>query len=221
MKTITIITPANTEVEYRLAGIGSRLAAFVIDFALQMLLMGIIYTVYYIGLDRDWFRPGGTPLGLVTIMAFVVQLGYAIFCEIGLNGQTIGKRILSLRTICENGQPIGLSQALVRGLFRATIDMLYIGFFVIMFSKRHKRLGDIIAGTVVVSENYKPYFNVGLPEELPTFLSEYTAIMTADERQLIQQWQSRSLPDNGEALAQRLAAYFSAKQSAMMRNMEE
>jgi uncharacterized RDD family membrane protein YckC len=157
MKTIIVITPANIEVEYRLAGVGSRLAAFVIDFFVQMLAIALVGGIILLGFDRwllDNQIPTGTALGATLIAYFIIHFGYFILCELVMNGQTLGKKIFGLRAIRENGQPMQLSHIVVRGLFRSSVDILYIGLFAIMFSKQHKRIGDMAAGTVVISEHY-------------------------------------------------------------------
>ncbi|MCL2603909.1 MAG: RDD family protein [Defluviitaleaceae bacterium] len=157
MKTITVITPANIEIEYRLAGVGSRLAAFVIDYTLQMLAVILTGCVILLGFDRWLFGnpyPSGKALGAVLIAFFVMHFGYFILFEMVMNGQSPGKKIFGLRAIRENGEPVRINDIIIRALFRSSVDMLYAGLFTIMFSKRHKRLGDMAAGTVVVSEHY-------------------------------------------------------------------
>ncbi|MCL2498878.1 MAG: RDD family protein [Defluviitaleaceae bacterium] len=157
MKTITVITPANIEVEYRLAGVGSRLAAFIIDYLIQMLVLLLAGCIILLGFDR-WFLgnvyPSGTALGAVLIVFFAVHFGYFILFESVMHGRSPGKKLFGLRAIRENGEPLQLSNIVIRCLFRSSVDMLYVGLFTIMFSERHKRLGDMAAGTVVISEHY-------------------------------------------------------------------
>jgi uncharacterized RDD family membrane protein YckC len=158
MKKITIITPANIEVEYRLAGVGSRLAAFLIDFFVQILTILLTGAIILLGFDRYIFgnpEPSGIALGAILITSFVIHFGYFIFFELYMNGQTWGKKIFGLRALRENGQPLSLSNVAIRALFRSSVDLMYIGLFVIMFSKQHKRLGDMAAGTVVVDEHFE------------------------------------------------------------------
>jgi uncharacterized RDD family membrane protein YckC len=158
METIIIITPANIEVEYRLANAGSRSAAFLIDLALQMTVIVSLASVVLFGIMGLRFstlhEAGGASLGFVLVSAFAIQFGYFIFCELAMNGQSAGKRIFKLRVIGDNGQPVTLSQSLIRNLLRPSVDMLYVGLFIILFSKKHKRLGDMAAGTIVVSEHW-------------------------------------------------------------------
>lgn len=155
MKTITIVTPANIEVEYRLAGIGSRVSAFIIDFMLQILIIIMaFFSTFGLGL---LFSDGlsGAAIGVFMVLTFVIHFGYFIICEVTMNGQSFGKRVFGLRAIRENGQPIEFTQALIRGLIRSSADMMYIGVIIIFFHPMHKRLGDIAAGTIVISENYE------------------------------------------------------------------
>jgi len=215
MKTITIITPANTEVEYRLAGAGSRLAAFIIDLLIQIILISIIAAVYFLGGNRGIYGDfGGAALGIILIMVFVIHFGYFILCEMAMSGQTIGKHLFGLRAIRENGQPIEFTQSLIRGLFRTAVDMMYVGIFAILFSSQHKRLGDMAAGTIVVCENYErltlaaPLISLS-KTALPEFLAAHEDKLTEEERRIAQEWMRRkdSLPDGGAELAKKILAF--------------
>jgi len=219
MKTITILTPANIEMEYRLAGVGSRLAAFVIDFLLQLAMIASVVSFIVFVIDRRILGHdtlSAPMLGAILVTVFVIHLGYFIVTELAMNGQSVGKRLFGLRAIRENGQPLTFPHILIRALFRASIDMMYVGLFTILFSKQHKRLGDMAAGTVVVSEHYLAADEFGLfapTPELPDFLRPFAQQITPPERRVIDDWLRRkdSLPDGGEDIARRLAAYFEWK----------
>jgi len=217
MKTITVITPANIEVEYKLAGVGARLAALIIDSLLQFFAILLCFGILF-GINRQFVNMGvmirlSTIIAALIVIAFVIYMGYFVICEILMNGQTIGKRLFGLRVIRDNGQPIEFTQALIRGIIRTTLDMLYVGLFVIMFSKKHKRIGDMAAGTIVVIEKYDvdffdPVFtaqNLDLPKFLPPLMD-----MTAEERGIVEDWLRRreTLPDYGADIGEKLADYF-------------
>jgi len=220
VKTITIITPANIEIEYKLAGVGARLAAFVIDFSIQLLAIllaaGIIFGTSYQLRDIPVIATRfSVALAVFMVITFVIHFGYFIVLEMVMNGQSIGKRIFGLRVICDNGQPIEFSHSLMRGVIRSTLDSMYFGLFVILFSKKHKRVGDMVAGTIVVIEKtgggfeptlYSP--TVELPEFLPP-LSE----MTTTEREIVEEWLRRKadLPNDGMDIAVNLKNYFDKK----------
>ena len=220
MRTITIITPANIEVEYKLAGVGARLAALIIDSLLQFLAVLLCIGILF-GVNRQLVNMGAvirpsTIIAALIVIGFIIYLGYFIACEMLMNGQTVGKRLFGLRVIRDNGQPIEFAQALIRGIIRITLDMMYVGLFVIMFSKKHKRIGDMAAGTIVVIEKYDvgffdPVFttqNMDLPEFLPPLMD-----ITAEERSIVEDWLKRreTLPDYGADIGEKLAKHFEGK----------
>jgi hypothetical protein len=151
------------------------------------------------------------------VFAFLVQFGYFVVCEMALNGQSVGKRIFGLRVIRENGQPIEFWQSLVRGLFRTLLDMMYIGVFFIMLSPKHKRLGDMAAGTIVVSEHYNEEADPALFSEQPywpNFLPE-PFLLTPEERQITEEWLARRdyLPDGGATVGNKIVEYLKKYQN--------
>jgi len=163
----TINTPENIEIEYRLAGLGSRLAAALIDLMIQFTAIFILYVIILGSIMGVNFRNietfvdsvipllnfEGVGFALLIVSQFVIYYGYYVVCEFGMNGQTIGKKIFKLRVIRNNGQPISLDHSIVRNLLRYTLDMTGAGIICIMLNKQHKRIGDMAASTIVVAEN--------------------------------------------------------------------
>jgi uncharacterized RDD family membrane protein YckC len=148
--TIRVVTPENIGFEYRLAGPFRRLPAFLIDFAIVTAINVAIFVV--MSLTVTWVSWGlAVFAGLV--MAFFVFWFFGGFCETMLNGQTPGKWLLGLRTLTYEGQPISALQAIFRNLMRAAdLLMPLLGLVVMMFNRRFQRLGDLVAGTIVVVE---------------------------------------------------------------------
>ena len=226
MKTHIVLSPANIEIEYRLAGAGSRLAAFVIDFFIQIIIIAFISFGVLFGIFGYRFgtlaNVAGFALGFLIISWFVVYFCYFIVLEQMMNGQSIGKKLFGLRVICDNGQPVGLAQSMIRNLFKSVLDIFYIGLFFIMFSPKHKRIGDIVAGTVVVAEHYG---NAGIPLRPSLALSEnnnagamstdegITLRLSNEEKELLHMYFARKaqFSEEGRILQNRWAAYFSWK----------
>ncbi len=158
MKKIKITTPENIEVEYTLADIGSRTAAAVIDFLLQgvaiVFLFIVILLIAYLS-PEFWREYYGWILGISIIIFGIISFGYFIITELSMNGMTFGKRKLNIRTIRKNGMPITLSHSAIRNFFRIFIDIYGVGVVLIFFTKDHKRVGDMLASTIVVAEEGK------------------------------------------------------------------
>jgi uncharacterized RDD family membrane protein YckC len=88
-----------------------------------------------------------------TLAFFVVSIGYGIFCEWRLRGQTVGKRLFRLRVIDADGLRLQFHQVVTRNLLRF-IDMLpffyFVGGVTALLSRSCQRLGDIAANTIVI-----------------------------------------------------------------------
>lgn len=159
---ITLLTPESVELEFTLAGIGNRALALTIDYLIWYLFLAIVlvFTAFLLDtLDLSLaLLPGGTSnpelwiFAIMGLIFFFVYIGYFVFFETLWHGQTPGKKRSKIRVIRDDGKPIGLQQATLRSLLRPVDDFLFIGAFMIMLEKRERRVGDWIAGTLVVQE---------------------------------------------------------------------
>lgn len=159
---IRLLTPESVELEFTLAGIGNRAIALLIDyliwgFALLLLYVGMFYLVFQGGglwnseaggRDEFWLWL----IAIQILLVFVIYCGYFVFFETLWRGQTPGKRFLKIRVIRDNGQPARLPQATLRALLRPLDDLFSLGALLIMFTPKEKRLGDWLAGTLVIQE---------------------------------------------------------------------
>jgi uncharacterized RDD family membrane protein YckC len=165
-RTVLIQTPENVELEYELAGVGTRFTAAFLDtifffllvagawiiyalFGLLVMLMGInvVSGVYaYIGMLAMSFTAGGIIL---------LWIAYYVFFETRWNGVSPGKRVMALRVINEHGYPVTSFAVLLRNLLRP-IDFLpglYAAGLISMFiNGSYQRLGDLVGGTIVVKQ---------------------------------------------------------------------
>ena len=157
-----IETPENVELQRPLAGIGSRFIAGLIDLLLIFLVLLAVSIVMMIvvssgpfGILRDLQESSGWVIAVWILVTFVIVWGYFAFFELGWNGQTPGKRQQRIRVVKASGAPIAVTDIFIRNLLRI-VDFLpaFFGLAgVAMFvTRRCQRLGDIAAGTVVVSE---------------------------------------------------------------------
>ncbi len=155
-KTIQVVTPENVTVTYELAGIGSRGLAIMLDTVLEGIIVLIVLLagtgVAYISQSVMVRITGMVILWVVLVFIWVI---YPIIFEIVWDGRTPGKRLAGLRVIREGGYPINGTSAIIRNLARF-IDFLPIfygvGIITMFVQPEYKRLGDIIAGTIVIRE---------------------------------------------------------------------
>jgi uncharacterized RDD family membrane protein YckC len=186
--TIKINTPENTQIEFELAGIGNRFAALITDYFVILLLTAFMYICMFIFLilfDEIAEQMNHYFLAIILAAIFVINFnGYFILFESLWSGQTPGKRMVGIRVIRDNGQPVGFIEVFVRNVLRI-IDIL-LGPYFVLFSTTEKRLGDFAVGTIVVREKEVsvPIVDTVIPEnfdvEIPNISSltpkEFTLI---------------------------------------------
>ena len=144
---VRIATPEGVELDFALGGVGSRLAARIIDLILQTLIG--FAAVLGLGLGLSGLSGVAATIAAI-IVSFAVLWGYDVLFETFNSGRTPGKARLGLRVVGEMGEPESFSMAAVRNLLRI-VDNL-VGPIAIIVSKRNQRLGDMAAGTLVVKE---------------------------------------------------------------------
>jgi uncharacterized RDD family membrane protein YckC len=155
---LVIETPERVELHYVLASVGNRFLAAAIDHLIQTIAIVIILVAA--GTLSDWqlFASMGMWAAALTVLAvFAIYWGYFVVFETLWSGQTPGKRMMRLRVVREDGRPVRFFEVFVRNLLRVAIDIqplpsYAIGVVSIIFSERSKRVGDFVAGTVVVKE---------------------------------------------------------------------
>ncbi|HYU90851.1 MAG TPA: stage II sporulation protein M [Gemmatimonadales bacterium] len=155
-----IETPEHLVLELELAGLGSRMAATLCDagvLTLAYLLLGLAIQLLPTQASGDANGPWSTLGAIVLIVTlFLLFWGYFLLFE-GLNeGRTPGKRLMGIRVVMDTGHPLTFTAAAVRNLVRI-VDMqplftYQVGLGFVLFHRQNKRLGDIVAGTVVVRD---------------------------------------------------------------------
>ena len=156
---LNIDTPEQIALELPLAGIGSRFLAIAVDTLIQgalYLIAGILFfLVLGLGGSMLWFIPTTMGPAVGIFVLFAIYWGYFAIFETLWKGQTPGKRFAGIRVIKDSGRPINTFEAVGRNLMRA-VDVLPgiygVGVVCMMCNRQSRRLGDFVAGTVVVHE---------------------------------------------------------------------
>jgi uncharacterized RDD family membrane protein YckC len=143
-------TPEGVDLELVLAGMGSRMLGGMFDVLAQWLCALAYYLlVSAIGLDEALSVAGWA------IFGFLLLFGYDVGFEVLARGQTPGKRLTGLRVMTAAGEPIGFVTSSIRNVLRI-VDLLPgaygVGVVSIFVTRKNQRLGDLLAGSVVVRE---------------------------------------------------------------------
>ncbi|HVP51877.1 MAG TPA: RDD family protein [Terriglobales bacterium] len=219
---LTIDTPEQIAIEFPLAGIGSRFLAIVFDGLVQFigyLVLALIAALAFGGeLKRIWPSAWNWSAAIFILVVFCLYWGYYAFFETIWQGQTPGKRHAGIRVIKDTGRSITAFEAIARNLMRVVDQFpgIYaVGCVTMFLNRKSKRLGDFVAGTVVVHEKEaeaaEPFFNLQQGAQLPVYP---VSKLSNTELVLIETFLARRLdlaPEVRTATAKRIAGHIAQK----------
>ena len=173
-----VVTGEAVAVDLQLAGIGSRGVAALID------LVIIDVAADRLLLASCSARLGGgnltTFLTVLLLVEVGVVLGYPVGMETLWRGRTLGKAVMGLRVVRDDGGPIRFRHAFVRGLVGVVLEKPGISYSLLalipmLASSHKKRLGDLLAGTVVLQERVPG--SLEAPVAMPPPLAAWAATL--------------------------------------------
>lgn len=213
MSTVKIATNFNIDIEFISPAFYRRLLAWVIDLIVQVFYL-IVATRFYNWLVRtsDYSLDTAYDLqwiGLILIVPFFV---YHLVCEITMRGQSIGKKIMGIRVISENGGRPGIGQYIIRWLIRTSDFFLFLmilmlpyveyygphifwGFggamillvtdIVLVNSKNQQRLGDILAHTLLINTRENESINDTIFQDISDkYVPSFPQVMQLSDRDI-------------------------------------
>src|SRR6185437_2879275 len=211
-------------VSYTVAGVGSRIAAGLIDLGIcAASLIAVVVLIVVLGggarpeSANDAAMSDAWAAAIIVMVQFAILWGYYVLSEGLFDGRTIGKRLLGLRVVRDGGYSVGFAASAVRNLMRIVdLQPLFtylVGIVGVAVSKSGKRLGDVVAGTIVVREAMvrQPVARVGEPRdtERAVAAAAATALLTDAEYQLLDRWTARRAsldPERRTALMNQVGA---------------
>ncbi len=154
MSDVGIFTAQNISIDFRTAGLGDRIAAFLIDgfvmLAYVLLMAFLLNTIPALAFS-EW----------VVFLLYMPLFFYHLLFEYLMNGQTPGKKQMKIRVLQQEGSPATLGSYLLRWIL-SPIDYFFSGgiaMISIIMTKKSQRLGDLAAGTIVVKEKELAAYN--------------------------------------------------------------
>ena len=197
---LVIESPDHVEVAVDLAGVGSRFLALAVDTVIQgALVLGVIIILMALsGLFGAVGLPAleGVFLAIGIGAVAIINFGYYIVCEMRMNGQTVGKRLVRIRVVKDTGEPIRFFDSALRNfvrVFEAAAGLYSISVVSVLISSQRKRLGDLAAGTIVVvaSERLAPAHlaidiaNLPMSDELRRSIRAGIGAVTQEEYEFV------------------------------------
>ncbi|NQX42176.1 Uncharacterized membrane protein YckC, RDD family [Pedobacter steynii] len=146
METIKVNTSQHVDIDYPVAGLGERIAARLIDLAA---FFGVYILVMVFGL----LAGPETVLTVLIIALAAFYVFYNLICEVFMNGQSLGKRLMKIKVISIDGAQASIGQYFIRWLFRLVDFALTAqigGLIAVAVSENKQRIGDMVAGTTLI-----------------------------------------------------------------------
>ncbi|QTD37923.1 RDD family protein [Polaribacter batillariae] len=178
MKTLQIKTAQNVNIKFTMASVGQRLLAFGADNVIKFAYLYIVYRVFNFAALEKMFNGDNWTVQAISVLVLIPVTFYSLYTEILLDGQTIGKKLLKIKVINEDGFKPSISDYIMRWFLRIVDFNLFIllaiyifsvgmpnedlivvllfifgkmvGLLLILFTKKNQRFGDMIANTVVI-----------------------------------------------------------------------
>lgn len=209
----SIVTPEGVVLDLETAGIASRGLARTLDAAAQ----GLILLVLILVVGGLLGASGGAGVVLLLSGIALVVLGYPALCEIAMRGRSPGKAAFGLRVVTVEGAPIAARHAFIRSAL-GLVDFLLPpgGLFAVLValpSPRNQRLGDLVAGTMVLRERTAVAAPAAVWFNAPPGLEAYTSTIDVSkvsdgQLSLVRSFLLRAVdlsPEARQALALRMA----------------
>jgi len=171
MSEIQINTTQNVNINFTLASVGERVVAHIIDLAIKAAYAGIVIWVLSSMYNNSGFMEDWDDWSIISV--YVLMLFPAIFFTLILEslfeGQTIGKKAMKIRVVKIDGYQASFVDYLIRWFFRIIdLNMLsgFIALIAVIVSEKGQRLGDMTAGTAVISLKNKVLISHTILEEI-------------------------------------------------------
>ncbi len=171
MATIRVHTPQNVTLEYEVGSLGNRIVAAILDNLILVAYAGALFGLaVWLGGRLTVYNPFMWVLGLLVGIPYVF---YNLGCEVLFNGQSLGKKAMQLRVMRLDGTAPRLGDYFLRWLLRIVDTSLpgiggLVAIITIAVNGKGQRLGDMAAGTTVISLKPRAEELVTLTTPLPS-----------------------------------------------------
>ena len=153
-RTDGIVTPEAVVLEFETAGLASRLLSAFVDALVQGVILAVVLFAAF-GLGEVGLDLGGLGTASLYVLFFLLLFGYPAVFETLWRGRTPGKAALGLRVVTIEGGPIRFRHAAIRailGVFDKYLGSGLVGVGAVLATRRNQRMGDLVAGTIVLRE---------------------------------------------------------------------
>ncbi|HMF73743.1 MAG TPA: RDD family protein [Flavitalea sp.] len=200
MGLVKLDTGFNIQVEFAITPFHKRLIAWLIDLLVCWLYVKLMSLIFHIPSFFIWTGSWHWR----EILVGLPVLFYHLICEIVFNGQSVGKMIMNIRIITAQGGQPGISQYMIRWVFRLIdfpllllgslinndlpwylFPLLFCGLACVIFTERSQRIGDILADTIIIDlKNNTSWQDTVFTEVESSYTPKYPTVMHLSDRDI-------------------------------------
>lgn len=156
MSELSINTTQNVKINFKAASVGERIGSYFIDLIIKIAYGIVVYGIFFYWMGMNHFLDDADMWSVFSVLFifYFPILIYSITMESIFEGQTIGKKLNKIKVVKIDGYQAGFGDYLIRWFFRLIdVSLFYgvIGMITIASNKKGQRLGDMAAGTSVIS----------------------------------------------------------------------
>ncbi len=214
MSELSINTTQNVKINFIAASVGERLGAYFIDAGIKLSYIFFIIWVFFYWMDIDslmtnldmWSR------GAIFLVLFFPLIIYSITLESIFEGQSFGKKLVKIKVVKIDGYQAGFGDYLIRWFFRIIDFSLFngiIGLIAVASSKKSQRLGDMAAGTAVITLKNKINISHTILEDIgEAYVPTYPLVikLSDNDMRIIKETYQSALAKNDHEIIYKLVA---------------
>jgi uncharacterized RDD family membrane protein YckC len=214
MSELSINTTQNVKINFIAASVGERIGSYFIDLTIKIAYVTVIWLVFYYWLNFDQLTNNmdGWSAGAIALLLYFPFFIYTITLESIFEGQTIGKKLLKIKVVKIDGYQAGFGDYLMRWFFRL-VDVTIMGGIValisVISSTKGQRLGDMVAGTAVITLKNKVDISHTILEEIgEAYVPTYPLVikLTDNDMRIIKETFQNAVSKNDHEMIYKLVA---------------
>ncbi|AWK04974.1 RDD family protein [Flavobacterium crocinum] len=214
MSELSINTTQNVKINFIAANVGERIGAFFIDIAI---IVSYIYTISlvifdWLRVERLMFNLDGWSKGAIYLIIYSPVIVYSLVLESVFEGQSFGKKLIKIKVVKIDGYQAGFGDYLIRWFFRV-IDFFSFfglpGLVSVITSKKSQRLGDMAAGTAVITLKNRINISHTILEEIgDSYVPTYPLVikLSDNDMRIIKETYQRAKAQNDHEIIYKLVA---------------